>query len=109
MIIAFLPLVVLALAAYRITRFLVIDSLIEGLRAKFYVFLSNRQGKLRAIWQKLLELSSCTWCCGAWVSLALYSVYLWTSPLDFGRMDWISVFAIAGIQGLLHAFEPGDE
>lgn len=108
MIIAFLPLVVLALAAYRITRFLIIDSLTQGLRTKFHVWLTSRN-KLQSVFEKLFELTSCTWCFGWWVSLALYSLFLWSAPWSFGRMDWISVFAIAGIQGMIHALEPGDE
>lgn len=108
MIIAFLPLVVLALAAYRITRFLIIDSLTEGLRNTFHVWLTNRT-KLKFVFEKIYELTSCTFCAGWWVSLALYSLFLWSAPWSFGRLDWISVFAIAAIQSLLHAFEPGDE
>lgn len=111
MILNIVPLIVLAFASYRITRFLVIDSLIEGSRHKLYAFLSNRadkNGPLHLIWSKLFELSSCTWCAGWWLSLGLYSLYAWVGPQEFSRLDVINVFAIAGIQGLLHAFEPDE-
>jgi hypothetical protein len=107
-----IPIVILAIASYRLTRFLVIDTLISNTRNKFHATVINRaqkQGKLKAIWEKLYDLTSCTWCFGFWVSLALYWAYIWTSPVYWGRMDVIAVFAIAGIQGMLHALEPGDE
>lgn len=99
-------LAILGFAAFRITRFLVIDTLIDGLRAKFHTFLANRRGKLQFLAQKALELTSCTWCAGFWVSLLLYSLYVWHNPLDFTRFDWINTAAVAGVQGLLHAYEP---
>lgn len=107
-----IPLVVLALASYRLTRFLVIDTLISGLRNKVHGFLINRaqkNDKLRILWEKLYDLSSCTWCSGFWVSLALYWLYVWCSPTSWDQMDVINIFAITGIQGFLHALEPGDE
>lgn len=101
-----LVLLVLGIAAYRITRFLVIDTLFEGSRNKFHTWLANKQGM---IYDKILDLTSCTWCLGFWVSLVLYSFYLWECPIDFNRLEWISTFAIAGVQGMLHALEPGDD
>lgn len=106
-----IPLIILSLASYRLTRFLVIDTLIEGLRNKFHSFLVNKaqkRGKLHLLYSKLYSLTSCTWCFGTWLSLAIYSLYLWTAPWDFGRADLINVLAITAIQGLLHAFEPDD-
>lgn len=111
MILDIIPLIVLGFAAYRITRFLVIDTFFEGLRAKLYTFLTNRvqkHGPLHLFWLKAYELSSCTWCAGFWVSVAAYTAFVWTSPLDFTRLDILNIFAVAGIQGLLHAFEPDE-
>lgn len=107
-----IPLIVLALAAYRLTRFLVIDTLISGVRNKFHSAIVNqaqKQGKLQFLWNKIYDLSSCTWCLGFWVSVGLYWAYIWSSPINWGRLDFVNIFAIAGIQGLLHAWEPGDE
>lgn len=103
----FLSYLVIAIASYRIARFLVIDTLIEGIRNKLHLFLVNRadkNGPLRLLWQKIYELTSCTWCAGFWVSAGVYAVYYY-----HGLVWPIIVFAIAGVQGLLHAFEPGDE
>lgn len=107
-----IPIIILAIAAYRITRFLVIDTLIASTRNKFHGFLINhaqKQGKLKFVWEKLYDLTSCTWCFGFWTSLALYWAYTWTSPVDWDQKSLIAIFAIAGIQGFLHALEPGDE
>lgn len=107
-----IPFIILALASYRLTRFVVIDTLIEGIRARIYSFLINRAGKegpLKLVWLKLYELTSCTWCAGFWVSAGLYTLYQWENPLDFSRLDAIAIFAIAGVQGMIHALEPDDE
>lgn len=106
------PLFVLAFASYRITRFLLIDSLLDGSRSKLHVLLVNKskkEGKLHLLWDKLYDLTSCTWCAGFWVSLAVYATVLWIAPWDFTRFDIVNVFAIAGLQGFGHAVEPGDE
>lgn len=110
MILDIIPLLVLGFASYRITRFFVIDSFFEGFRAKFYTFLTNKahkHGPLTFLWTKLYELTSCTWCFGFWVSVAVYATYAWNQPA-FTKFDVINVFAVAAIQGLLHAFEPDD-
>lgn len=105
-------LLILAFAAFRITRLAVIDTIFEGFRAKFHTFLVNirpKEGKISKFFaflaHKALELTSCTWCFGVWVSFFLYWVFSWISPANFSRLDWINVAAIAGIQGLLHSWE----
>lgn len=110
-----LTFVVISVASYRVTRFLLFDSLVEGFRQKYYIFLGNnsmdytgRKFK-RFLAHKLLELSSCSWCLGVWVSAGLYWLWTWTSPLYWTRHEFILVAAIAGFQGLLHAFEPSDD
>jgi hypothetical protein len=97
---------ILGLAAYRITRLLVIDELLEPGRSKFHAMLERRNGLL---WAKLYDLVSCTWCVGVYVSLLIYAVYLWNLFIDWTRVDWLSAIAVAGVQGMLHAIEPDDE
>ena len=108
-----IPLIVLSIAAYRITRLLVIDTLIAGLRNKFHTIVVNKSHKenkgFHLFWDKLYELTSCTWCAGFWVTVALYWAYTWSSPIYWNRLDIINLFAIAGIQGFLHALEPDNE
>src|SRR6202008_3284018 len=53
--------IVLGLAAYRVTRFLVIDTLLEPARSNFHSMLERRNGIL---WAKVYDLVSCTWCVG---------------------------------------------
>lgn len=88
-------LVLLALAAYRVTRLIVIDAIFDTPRDTAYNWL-ERKG-----WtgDKLSYLISCTWCAGVWVSAGIY----WLYARDF---DFLNVASIAGLQGLLHAFEP---
>ena len=95
-------------ASYRATRFLIFDTLIEQSREKFYVFLINRK-HLRPLWDKVLDLTSCTWCLGFWVGLAAFSFLTSTYPWDFTRLQAIATFAIAGVQGLLHTVEPEED
>lgn len=97
-------LVLLALASYRIVRFLVIDDLLNTPRARFHNLLLRKQNFLT---EKLLELTNCTWCTGVWVSAAVY--YLYTRAFELSVPVFLNIAAIAGAQGLLHAFEPDGE
>lgn len=102
-----LTFMILAFAAFRVTRFLVFDSLFSHTRQRILVWLANR--KLSVLNHKALELITCTWCVGFWITLGVYSLFLWEQPWDFTRLEWITTFGIAGVQGLLHAYEPNDE
>ena len=99
---------ILALASYRITRFLVIDSLIAGFRQRLYVRLANsstngnRLKKFLA--SKILEGISCTWCLGVWISGGVYWLYT-----EYGLTWYLILAGLAGLQGYFHAFEPGDD
>lgn len=108
-----LTFLILSLASYRITRFFLFDSLISHSRQAYYVRLSNASLNGNKVKQflahKLLELSSCSWCLGIWTTAAIYWLYSWTSPEYWGRVGFITVAAIAGLQGMIHALEPGDE
>ena len=105
-LIGFLPLVILSLAAFRLTRLLVIDSLFQGTREKLHVWLINKNN---LVTNKIYEGISCTWCVGVHVSWIIYSIYTDLYPWDFGINGWLSVGAIAGIQGMIHALEPDDD
>jgi hypothetical protein len=103
-----LTLVLLALAAYRITRLIVIDSIFDEVRdwidRKVGDLVTDKvtgQYRRRVVIEKIQTLLGCTWCVGVWVSLGIY--WLWA-----GEFDFIPVAAVAGLQGLLHAFEPGE-
>lgn len=96
---------VLAFAAYRLTRLFVIDAILEEPRMAVENWLINKE---KWIWAKFHYLMTCTFCTGIWVSAALYGAYTAAWPWQYGRLGWISVAAIAGTQALLHAFEPSD-
>lgn len=102
----FLTWLILGFASYRITRFLVIDSFFEGSREKFYVFLANRRGKLQFFWEKLLYLTGCTWCVGVYISTLSYIA--WDQDW-YGARAILTVAAIAGVQGMIHALEPSED
>jgi len=55
-----LTLVVLALATYRVARFLINDTLIDRPRLWMFVRLSAHP--------KLLELANCPWCLSVWIA-----------------------------------------
>lgn len=103
-----LTFIILALASYRITRFFLFDSLIAHSRQSYYVRLANasatgnRLKKLLA--HKLLELSSCSWCLGVWVTGGVYWLYT-----TYGLTWYLIVAALAGAQGMVHAVEPSDD
>ena len=96
---------ILGLAAYRVTRLLVIDTLLEPGRSNFHSMLERHNG---IIWAKIYDLVSCTWCVGVYVSFVLYAIYLWNLFTDWTRLDWLSAIAVAGVQGMLHALEPDE-
>lgn len=106
MLITILPLVILTFATYRITRFFLFDTIIEGTRHRWYNRLLKKDNLLR---NKLVELTSCSWCFGVHASYALLSLYLRVYPWQLGVNGWITVAAIAGAAGLLHAYEPNGE
>jgi len=110
-LIALVPLIVLAFASYRITRFFVLDDLSEGARGKLHLFLVKREqkeGRLKFFWTKMYQLTSCTFCAGFWVTAALYAIYAWNQSYSVGAHT-INLFAITGLQALLHSWEGSDD
>lgn len=97
-------LLILALAAYRVTRLITEDSIFDTPRNRLLAWLeTHRLGKVA-------EALSCHWCTGVWASLAVYAV--WLTATDTGG-DWplaahgIYVASVAGAQGLLGSWEGG--
>lgn len=89
--------VILGVFAFRVTRFIVADSLIEGTREKFLTWLLGP--KNLPLWRdKLAELLTCYWCVGVWVSLGAVVVAWGAWPWQLGRAGWLAVGATAGVQ-----------
>lgn len=110
-LVALVPLIVLAFASYRITRFIVVDDLSEGVREKVHLFLikkEQKEGRLKFFWTKLYQLTSCTYCTGFWVTAALYATYAWDKGYSVGA-HIINLFAVTGLQALLHSWEGGED
>lgn len=93
---------VAGIAAYRITRLLVIDTLFEEPRDALQRWLGRGDGFFR---QKLLELTLCPYCVGVWVSAAVWLVIAHYEGWDL--LHWpeqvVLVAAIAGVQATLQS------
>lgn len=107
-----LTLIILAFASFRITRLALFDTIFDNARTKFHTWLTSDERLLNSRWwffyNKIYEVTSCSWCFGVYSSLFVFSLYFAAWPWELGRQGWIQFAAVAGIQGLLHAFEPGD-
>jgi hypothetical protein len=101
----------LSLAAYRVTRFFVDDSLAGGnprSGSEFGLWLDRwgrtPDGDDRVWWRgRLTDLWGCTYCLGAHVSWILTCLWLWVWPWQLGRDGWLTAVALAGAQALLNA------
>jgi hypothetical protein len=104
--------VVVVLAAYRLTRFFVKDSLIgfspesgSSMSMRLDRFAYAEDGTDRTwLRGKIGDLLTCVWCLGFWISAAVYT----TAAVALGTwqdqplvVNGLIVFAVAGAQGLL--------
>lgn len=81
-----MTLIVVALAVFRVTRLLVVDSITDPIRDFF------------SRWTFTDELVGCPWCTGFWVGLAATIVYAVSPEVAF----WLSLpFAFSAVAGLL--------
>jgi len=100
--------ILLALAAFRLTRLLVYDQITAFIRRPFHreveetepdgsvVTYIEIKGKGLRSW--IGELLSCYWCTGIWCAAFLIGIwYLWPTVAEIG----IIIFAIAGTAGLI--------
>ncbi len=83
----------LALASFRLTHFVVFDKLGRPLRAPFVDEENEPRG--RGLIRKIGEGISCYWCCGMWITALLYTGF-WLFPK--WMVPTIAVLAIAGVQ-----------
>lgn len=88
-----MQLLVLGAVTYRVTRFIIRDTLIDGLRWKVRTKLLNGDPSL--VRQKLMELLSCPYCLGIWVSAGAVGITLAFDDLPQPVWSWLAVAAIA--------------
>lgn len=108
----FLWLVILALAAYRVTRFVVLDTLLgeypspehvrgTGLRKVLDKWAYDEDGNDRSLIRGYLaKLLTCPFCFGVWASAGC--VALWWSEWTWARWGLLGA-AVAGGQALLNS------
>lgn len=116
-----LTVLVLGLASYRVTRFLVLDSLMgmgthdkldpdlkvivqepnSPLAAAVYSLCYNEDGTDRGFFRgKLGDLLGCWLCLGFWISCGILALWTWTLPWTTSDpQQWVlTAFAVAGVQ-----------
>lgn len=85
-------LLVLALAAWRVTRLITADSIFAGPREAALRRLTA--GKAES---KPAELLTCAWCMGMWVSAAVVGGYDAVASVPIPVYVWLAVAAAVGI------------
>lgn len=65
-------LLVLSAVTYRVSRFIVHDSLIDAPRNKIYDWLEHRE---HPFWLKIHELIGCPWCITIWIAAGAVAVH----------------------------------
>jgi len=80
-----LTFVILSAATYRIGRFLLLDSLIDGVRDRFYPWLTNPE-KLSTTRLKVADLLTCAYCITVWIAAAV--VVFWSLVVAGEWIGW---------------------
>lgn len=86
--------IILSLACYRITRFVVEDTLIAGSRIWLHTVILGKKPRL---WrEKLQELISCQFCFSVWVAAALVAIadHFGSVPLPFAQWGAVAAGSI---------------
>lgn len=78
----------LSLATYRATRFLLLDSLIDGWRNTLRAWLGSHRG---LVWHKLFDLTDCPFCLSWWVAGALVGLTDIFTSVPLPILMWAAV------------------
>jgi len=105
-------LLILSLAAYRLTRFFIHDSLLGGSpdsgsrwSAILDGFAYKESGENRSwIRGKIGDLFTCHFCLSFWICLALYGLLVGRPLEGYGWGDGLAVWAMAGAVSLTYEF-----
>ena len=85
--------VVISLAAYRLTRLLVYDKVLNFLR-DFIIKSKSEAGFVKSTQYFL----TCPWCAGIWMTLLIVVLYLY---FPAGRL-FVNILAISGVASFIH-------
>lgn len=89
MIDLFFLIVILSLAVFRISRFVVLDTMFEGTRAQVFGRLQMRE---HMFWHKLAELLGCPYCITVWFSAAACLGWrIFVGPFAAPVFVWLAV------------------
>ena len=81
--------IILSAVTYRIARFVVLDSLIDGTRNWVLGWLEMHPN---LFWSKLHEILGCPWCITVWVSAAVVAAqHLVVDPVVVPIWTWLAV------------------
>jgi len=80
-----LTFVILSAATYRIGRFAVLDSLLDGTRDRFYPWLTKPE-TLSTFRLKLADLLTCAYCITIWIAAAV--VAFWSLVVADAWIGW---------------------
>jgi hypothetical protein len=94
MTVTLVHLLILGLAAWRGTRFVVEDALFEPIRAKIWAKWPPESTKIG-------YLLTCYWCSGFWISVILTLIFLFGGTIG---LVIVLILALSAIVGLLQAF-----
>lgn len=100
----------LVLASWRVTRFVVYDTIFDAPR--FWLvekLIQKPEGGLRerGFRAKTAELITCPYCAGVWVSLGWTAIATLSWPWQFGIGGLVLWMSIAGGQAILHSWTDG--
>lgn len=111
MIVLFLRVLVVGIAAYRLARAVANDSISAPFRDWLWVAVYGEEPELDEygapvpvggkFWQYAYALCSCQFCIGFWISLALYAAWVNWGP----TRPFIVAVAVAGVAALLAGYD----
>jgi hypothetical protein len=85
--------IIVTLAAYRMTRLLVYDKVLDFIRD---VIIKNKSES--GFFQSTRYFLTCPWCAGLWMTFFVIVLYLF---IPFGKL-FVYILAIAGVASFLH-------
>lgn len=92
--------VILSFAAWRVTRFVYLDSMIEEPRNAVWLWLETRavaaDGWRSAVWHKIHDGATCAFCISVWMAALVFWPWAAISDYDIGWVSIIDWLAVCG-------------